>query len=85
MALCMTKRTCASISATPGSSPNSAAMSIGWSTWVTILVGSGMLTGTTMLSPNGKPNAIGNMLTGTACAPAWSAEVRAAQLHVQQT
>ena len=62
MALCMTKRTCASISATPGSSPNSAAMSIGWSTWVTILVGSGMLTGTTMLSPNGKPNAIGNML-----------------------
>jgi hypothetical protein len=37
-------------------------MSIGWSTWVTILVGSGMLTGTTMLSPNGKPTAIGNML-----------------------
>jgi hypothetical protein len=60
-------------------------MSIGWSTWVTILVGSGMLTGTTMLSPNGKPTAIGNMWTGTACAPAWSAEVRAAQLHVQQT
>ena len=29
---------------------------------VTILVGSGMLTGTTMLSPNGKPNAIGKML-----------------------
>ena len=35
---------------------------IGWSTWVTMLVGSGMLTGTTMLSPNGKPNAIGNVL-----------------------
>ena len=46
---------------TSGSSPNCVTMSIGLSTWVTILVGSGMLTGTKMLSPNGKPNAIGKI------------------------
>jgi hypothetical protein len=45
-----------------GFSPNSATMSIAGSTCMTILVGSGMLGGTTRLSPNGKPNEIGTIL-----------------------
>ena len=55
-ASCITARTCSSTSSTSGSSPNCAAMSIGSSTWVTILVGSGRLGGKTTLRPNGKPN-----------------------------
>src|SRR5690242_21495764 len=46
-ARCMTCRTWASTSSTSGSSPNSATTSIGGSTWVTIFVGSGTLSGTT--------------------------------------
>ena len=48
-------RTSASTSSTSGSSPNSARMSMGSSTWVTILVGSGRLGGKPKVRPNGKP------------------------------
>lgn len=44
-----------------GSSPNCAAMSMGSSTCVTILVGNGTFGGTTALNPNGKPNETGRM------------------------
>ncbi|VAZ97370.1 hypothetical protein LAUMK35_03664 [Mycobacterium pseudokansasii] len=60
--VCIACRTYASTSAASGCAPNCAAMWIGASTWMTILVGSGRLTGTTMLSPNGKPNVMGRTL-----------------------
>ena len=55
----MRLRISASTSAMSGSSPNSARMSIGSSTWVTILVGSGRLGGKAKVRPNGKPTLTG--------------------------
>ena len=57
--VCMTERTRRSTCSTSGLSPNSAAMSIGLSTSVMILLGNGKLIGNNMLNPNGKPNVIG--------------------------
>ena len=45
-----------------GSSPNSATMSIGSSTWVRIFVGSGRLGGNASVRPNGKPKVTGTYL-----------------------
>jgi len=58
---CIRPRTSASTCPASGAAPNSAAMSIGGKTSVTILVGSGMFTGARTLSPNGHPKVIGRM------------------------
>src|SRR6202044_3846532 len=60
-AACITERTYSSTSATSGSLPNCAAMSIGSRTSVTTFDGSGKFGGKITLKPNGKPKLTGKM------------------------